>query len=149
MPEPDQPRPDAGPPGDEAPLPGWVVLAGVLVLTLLLTVWSAFLVPLRVGRVPLPLWLLPLVLMVTLAARAARVAGYAGAVLPAMTWLAVTWLGFAARRSEGDLVVPPTLSGYAYLFGGVLLWAAVVLRASAADRAGQAPPATPGRRSGR
>jgi hypothetical protein len=119
-----------------------VVLGIALVLVLLLTVWSAFLVPLHAGSTPVPLWLLPFAGMLAIGTVASRRLGLAGALAPALLWLAVGVLGFGSRTGGGDLVVPPSLSGYAYLFGGTVAWAAVVLRASAAER-GDAPAAMP------
>lgn len=42
-----------------------------------------------------------------------------GAVVPAVTWLAVMML-FSSRRPEGDAVVVPGLAGYVYMLGGTL-----------------------------
>ena len=141
------PRPDTPP--DDEPLPAAVVLGGAVLLTALLSIWAGFLVPLRVGDLPLPVWLVPLGAMLAVAVAAGRRIGLAGALAPALVWLSSsTFQG--AKRAEGDLVVPATLPGYAYLVGGLLLWAAVVLHASAASRPDPRPsPATPGRASGR
>lgn len=122
----------------EEPLPAPFVLGVALVLTALLSVWAAFLVPLRLGGVPLPAWLVPLAGMLAAASWAGRRVGPAGALVPAALWLAVSWLAFGSTRAEGDLVVPGSLSGYAYLFGGLVLWVVVVARASAATPGGGA-----------
>jgi hypothetical protein len=128
----------------DEPLPPLLLLAVVLALTLLLTVWAAFLVPLRLsGGLPLPLWLVPLGGMLALAAAAAHRVGLAGALAPALVWLALTMLVLAPERPEGDIVFPRTLSAYAYLYGGMLLWAVLVLRMSAAERTERVHPATP------
>lgn len=113
-----------------------VAVAVALVLTVLLTVWASFLVPLRLSGVPVPVWALPLAAMLAAAAWAGRRAGIAGTVLPAALWLVLSWLVFGSARAEGDLVVPGTTSGYAYLFGGLVLWVLVVARASAASPRG-------------
>jgi hypothetical protein len=118
------------PPPAEQPLPVRLVVAGAVVLTLLLSVWAAFLVPVRAGSVPVPVWLLPLAVMLALGAAAGRRAGMTGALLPALTWLVSSGLLLGTKRAEGDLVVPPTVSGVAYLFGGMVLWAVVVVRAA-------------------
>ena len=147
-PAPDEP---AAPDGDERPLPAGVVVAVVLWLTLLLSVWGAFLSPFRVGSVLVPLWLVPLAVMIALAWAAARRAGLWGALAPALLWLTITYPVFGVQRPEGDLVVPATTAGYAYLFGGAVPWLVVVARASADKRAGRparaaATPAEPARR---
>jgi len=121
------------PPPGEPPLPAWVVLLGVVVLTLLLSVWAAFLVPVRIHGFPVPFWLLPLAAMLGLALAAARRAGTGAAVLLGGLWGAVNVFGFGTTRTEGDLVVPGTPSGYAYLFGGFALWLAVIARAASAQ----------------
>jgi hypothetical protein len=128
VPEP-QPSPD-----DETPLVRGLLWAHLLVLTLLLTVWGGFLVPVHVGGFPAPVWLVPLAALLGLGVGASRELGLAGALVPALVWVALSWLVLGTMRSEGDLVVPPTVSGYAYLVGGLVAWAVVVLRASAADR---------------
>ncbi|MFC6576820.1 DUF6113 family protein [Planomonospora parontospora] len=45
--------------------------------------------------------------------------GRAGAMAPAAGWLAVTTLWLTARP-EGDLVIADDVSGYVYLYGGLL-----------------------------
>jgi hypothetical protein len=128
-------------PGAGLPAPVVVVLATAV--TVLLTLWAAFLVPLRLGSVPAPAWLVPLVAMLVVARAASRRAGLAGALLPGVAWLGLSWLVLGATRTEGDLVVPATASGYAYLFGGLLAWAALVTAASGADRRRRTAPAQP------
>lgn len=126
------------PDGDERPLPAAVVVAVALLLTALLSVWAAFLVPFRVGSVVVPLWLLPLVAMVAVARLASRRVGLWGALGPALLWLALSWLVLGTTRSEGDLVVPATATGYVYLCGGFVPWLVVVALASSSPR-GEAP----------
>ena len=53
------------------------------------------------------------------------VLGRAGAVAAAAGWVVVVLL-LAARRPEGDLVVPGSLSGYLWLLGGLVLAAACI-----------------------
>lgn len=122
-------------------LPSWALVGLALWFTVLLSVWAAFLVPLRVGSVPVPAWLAPLGLMVWLGRTAARRVGLWGALGPALAWLTLTWLVLGSRRGEGDLVIPGTAAGYAYLFGGFVPWLVVVALASAGRR--RHPPAQP------
>ena len=112
-------------------MPPWLAVLVAVLATLLLTVWAAFLVPLRLGGLPVPLWVVPLVVMLGVALLAGRVAGVLATVLPAALWFLLSWIFFGVVRSEGDLVVPGTTSGYAYLYGGALGWAAVVLGSAA------------------
>jgi hypothetical protein len=117
------------------------LLLGLLVLVLVLSVWAAFLVPLRVGATPAPVWVLPLVAGVAASWLAARRTGLlVVALVPAAAWMVLSWWYFARPRSEGDLVVPASVSGYAYLLGGTLAWAVVVLSTSSrqADRRAEA-----------
>ena len=110
------------PPVRPAPLVVRAVL-GVLVVVaaVALAVIECFLVPLRVGAVPLPLCV-PLAMAGN--AVLARLAGgltgrpLAG-VLPPVLWLAVV-LVLAAPRAEGDLIVPGTLTGLVFLFAGAV-----------------------------
>lgn len=135
----------AQPPDAQDALPSWVVVAVTAVLTALLSVWAAFLVPLRIGTVPVPVSLLLLASMAVLGVLAGRAAGWRAALLLALVWTCVT-LPLALIRREGDLVVQgiygSTLVGTLYLFGGTVLWAAVT---SAAHRRGrfEAAGATP------
>jgi Family of unknown function (DUF6113) len=101
----------------------------VLLLTVLTTVWGAFLVPLRVGTVPVPVSVVVAVVgNLALGIAGARVVGrWVGAVLPGLLWLALA-LVLGSKRSEGDLVVPAGAVGLAYLvLGAVAATAAVVL----------------------
>lgn len=134
-------------PGSAAGLPSWALVGLALWFTVLLSVWAAFLVPLRAGSVPVPAWIAPLGLMVWLGWTAARRVGLWGALGPALTWLTLTWLVLGSRRGEGDLVIPGTALGYAYLFGGFVPWLVVVALASAGRR--RHPPAQPRGQGGR
>jgi hypothetical protein len=93
----------------------------VVVAAVALAVIECFLVPLRVGTVPLPLCV-PLAMAgnVVLARLAGGLTGrpLAG-VLPPVLWLAVV-LVLAAPRAEGDLIVPGTLTGLVFLFAGAV-----------------------------
>lgn len=132
---------DAGQPA----LPAWLVVAVVLGLTALLSVWAGFLAPERIGRVLVPVWLVPLAVMLGLARAASRRVGLWGALGPALVWVALSWAGLGVQRPEGDLVLPGTGWAYVYLLTGFVLWLVVVALASAPRRR----PAQPQDRAGR
>ena len=92
----------------------------VLVLTLLCAVWGAFLVPLRVGGVPVPAAvLLSGTANVLLGLEGGRLYGRLGAVVPGVVWFAVV-ATLQSRRPEGDLVVTGTANGLALLLVGAV-----------------------------
>ena len=97
---------------------------------------ESFLVPLHVGRWPLPVSVLAAIVgNVVLARSIVRFTGERRvALLPPVLWLVVV-LVLSAPRPEGDLVVPGTLVGLAFLFGG-----------AAAGAFGAASTVVPGRR---
>ncbi len=92
----------------------------VLLLTLLLALWGAFLVPLRVGGVPVPVGVLIALTNVPLC----RVGGdllerRAGAAGPLLLWAAVAF-ALSTQRREGDLVITGGARGLAFLVVGLL-----------------------------
>lgn len=92
----------------------------VLLLALLLAVWGAFLVPLRLGGVPVPASVLVAAVgNVALGVAGGRLLGTAGALAPGALWVAVA-LTLGSRRAEGDLVVPGSAMGTAFLVVGAL-----------------------------
>ncbi len=96
----------------------------VLVLALLCAVWAAFLVPLRVAGVAVPVAVAIAVGMnVVLGTAGARLYGRLGAALPGGIWFAVV-AALQSRTAEGDLVVTGSLTGLALLLLGTV--AAVV-----------------------
>lgn len=100
---------------------GWLELVLVVLAALLLAVVECFLVPLRIGSVPMPVSV-PLALAgnVVLARLAARVSGRpVAAILPPLLWLGIV-LVLAGKRAEGDLVVPGTVTGLVFLLGGTV-----------------------------
>lgn len=118
-------------PARPAPLAVRLVLGVLVVLAAAaLAVIECFLVPLRIGTLPLPLCV-PLAMAgnVVLARLAGELTGrpLAG-VLPPALWLVVV-LVLAAPRAEGDLIVPGTLTGLVFLFGGVVAGAYGAARA--------------------
>ena len=124
---------DGAPAAPPAPPPLAVrVVLGVLVVLAAgaLAVIECFLVPLRIGTVPVPLCV-PLAMAgnVVLARLAGELTGrpLAG-VLPPALWLLVV-LVLAAPRAEGDLIVPGTLTGLVFLFAGVVAGAYGAARA--------------------
>lgn len=92
----------------------------VLVLALLLALWGAFLVPLRLGTVPVPV-----AVLVALVGNAAlgwcggRLYGRLGAAGPGLVWLGVA-LSLSTQRREGDLVVPGSTTGLLFLLVGAV-----------------------------
>jgi hypothetical protein len=103
----------------------------VLVLALLAAVWGAFLVPLRLASVPVPAAvLLACVANLVLGLVGGRLYGRLGAALPGVLWFVVA-AALQSRRPEGDLVVPPSLTGWAFLLLGSI---------SAAVPVGTTPP---------
>jgi hypothetical protein len=118
------------------------VAAGVLisVLAVGLALVEAFLVPLRVGRVPLPICVLLAVAgNVGLTKLAVRQTGSIGwGVLQPVLWLVVV-IVLSVPRAEGDLVVPGSLTGLVFLFAGAVAGAygvasEITRRAGAAAR---------------
>lgn len=84
-------------------MPAYVL---VVVLTVLEAVWAAFLVPLRVGGVLVPVSLVLAGPVTALLGRwGGRLLGRPGAAGVGAAWLLVALLA-GSRRSEGDLVVP-------------------------------------------
>ena len=113
----------------------------VLVLTVQLAVWGAFLVPLRVGGTAVPLGLLLALAPVPLCRAGGRLLGSRlGAAGPLVVWSVVA-IGLATQRREGDLVVSGSLLGLAFLALG-LLGGAVVVGAYRPDRARRPPGGT-------
>jgi hypothetical protein len=99
------------------------VAAGVLVAVLAvgLALVEAFLVPLRIGTVPLPVCV-PLAMAgnIVLAKLAARQTGsIAWGAVPPVLWLIVV-IVLSLPRAEGDLVVPGSLTGLVFLFAGAV-----------------------------
>jgi hypothetical protein len=106
----------------------------VLALALLLALWGAFLVPLKVGTVPVPVSvLLALVGNAALGWEGGRLYGRLGAAGPGLVWLAVA-LSLSTQRREGDLVVPGSVMGLLFLLVGAVA-SAVALGAARRRRA--------------
>ncbi len=98
----------------------------VLVLTAQLAVWGAFLVPLRVADVPVPVGLLLALATAPLCVAGGRLlGGRLGAAVPMVLWTVIA-LALSTRRREGDLVVTGGALGLAYLALGLLAAAVVV-----------------------
>ena len=92
----------------------------VLLLTLLLALWGAFLVPLRVAGTLVPVSLLLAGVGTLVVGRAGgRLAGATGALVPGLLWLAVA-VALSSRRAEGDVVVPGSPVGMLFLLSGAL-----------------------------
>ena len=98
----------------------YVSYALVLLLTVLLAVWGAFLVPLRYGTVPVPVsWLVAVAGNGLLGWYGGRLLGRPGALVPGVLWLGIA-LTLGSKRGEGDLVVPGTLVGLVFLLLGAV-----------------------------
>jgi hypothetical protein len=121
------------------------VLAGALVAVAAagLAVVECFLVPLRIGSVPLPI-VVPLAMAgnILLARLAGRQTGsVAGAALPPVLWLAAV-IVLSWPRAEGDVIVEGSLTGLVFLFAGAVAGAYGV----ASEITRRSRPAPPGRR---
>lgn len=136
MPEPEQPA------GAWTPLTTGLGVLLVVVLAVLLCLWGAFLVPLRIGTVRLPVSLLIAGAGNLLLGRAGeRLAGLPGLLVPAAVWIVLAVL-LGSRRTEGDLVVPGDVVGTLFLAVGTLGFAVAYAttagrRASPADAPGR------------
>ena len=118
------PRPDLS--REPAPAARWSpagragAYALVVVLAVLLALWGSFLVPFRVAGTLVPVsWVLALVGNVAIGRAAARLAGSAAVLPPALLWLLVAFT-LASRRAEGDVVVPGTVVGLGFLLLGAV-----------------------------
>jgi hypothetical protein len=99
------------------------VLAGVLVAVAAagLALVECFLVPLRIGSVPFPITiLLAMAGNILLARLAVRQTGsIAAGAVPVALWLIVV-IVLSLPRAEGDLIVPGSVTGLVFLFGGTV-----------------------------
>ena len=92
----------------------------VLLLTLLLALWGAFLVPLRIGSAPIPVGVLITLTNVPLCRVGGDLLGRrAGAAGPLVLWAAVAF-ALSTQRREGDLVITGGARGLAFLLVGLL-----------------------------
>jgi len=92
----------------------------LLVLTLLIAIWGAFLVPLRLGSVAVPLGLLLALAVVPLGLAGGRLLGHRlGVAGPVVVWLMVAAL-LSSQRREGDLVITNSALGVGFLLLGLL-----------------------------
>jgi hypothetical protein len=111
-------------PGAWSPAQRAWAFAVLVLLTLLLALWGAFLVPFRVGDTVVPVsWAVAAVGNLAVGRAGARLAGAAGALVPGGVWLVVV-VALSSQRSEGDLVVPGSVVGLVFLLTGVLASAA-------------------------
>lgn len=111
--------------------------AVVLLLTTLLAVWGAFLVPFRLGATPVPVsWVVAIVGNLAVGVAGGRLLGGYGAAVPGLLWLAIVTT-LAARSTEGDLVVAGTLVGSGFVPLGALASAATWFRVAARTQAGE------------
>ncbi len=129
------------PPGAGRPGLAYTVAAYtmVLVLAVLFAVWGAFLVPLRVGGIPVPLSVVIAVVgNVGLALAGTRIVGRRlGGLVPGLVWLLIAFT-FGTQSPGGDTVIRASGMGYAFLVFGIIAATAAL---------GLGP--TPGARTGR
>ena len=105
---------------DPSPVLTGVSIGLALVLTVLLAVWGAFLVPFRLGGTPVPVsWAIALGGNLLLGAWAGRLLGRAGAAVVGLLWLFLAFT-LGSTREEGDLVVPGDLLGLGFLLLGAV-----------------------------
>lgn len=114
----------AGPAAPPGPDPLVLRLAAgllIAVAAVALAVLECFLVPLRIGAAPFPITvLLAMAGNIALARLAGRWTGsVVGAAVPPVLWLLVV-IVLAVPRAEGDLIVPGSLTGLVFLFGGAV-----------------------------
>ena len=123
----------------------WIAFALVLVLTVLLCLWAAFLVPLRIGTVRVPVSLLVAGLGNVLLGRAGgRLLGMPGVLVPGVLWIGLAYL-LGTRRTEGDLVILGDTVGTLFLVVGALGFAAAYAMTSLRNEAPPTPRAPAGR----
>jgi len=92
----------------------------VLLLTVQLALWGAFLVPLRIGTTLVPVsWVIALVGNAVLGRAAGAEVGKPGIALAGGLWLVIGFL-LGSRRTEGDLVVPGSTEGLVFLLLGAV-----------------------------
>lgn len=141
LPAPAEPPAPAPPDRAADPLAARVA-AGVLIslFSVGLALVEAFLVPLRVGTVPLPICvLLAVAANVVLTKLAVRQTGsVVVGVLQPVLWLLVVVV-LSLPRAEGDLIVPGSATGLVFLFAGAVAGAygvasEITRRAGAAAR---------------
>lgn len=128
--------PVAGPPGLAYTVAAYTV---VLVLAVLFAVWGSFLVPLRLGGVPVPLCVvLAVVGNAGLGLAGTRIVGSRlGGLVPGLVWLFITFT-FGSQSPGGDTVIRASVMGYAFLvFGIIAATAALGVRPSPGARTGR------------
>jgi len=98
---------------------GWYVV--LLMLGVLVSLVGAFLIPLHVGRMLLPVSIaIAIGGTIALVVLGARMTGSrTGAALPWVSWLVVAFALSSAGRG-GDIVVTGDVVGYGYLLGGAI-----------------------------
>jgi hypothetical protein len=121
-----------------------LAFALVLVLGVELACWESFFVPARPLGLPLPLSALAAVVgnLVVGTAGARVLRSVAGAVVPGLLWLGVA-LTFGTGTAAGDVVVPETGRGIAFLIAGAAAAAAAVAMSAPNARSAPKPGATP------
>jgi len=95
-------------------------LALIGLLTVLLGLWGAFLIPFRIASVLVPLsWVVALVGNTALGVAAGRLGGKPAIVVAGGLWLALAFV-LGGRRPEGDLIVTGSTIGLGFLLLGAV-----------------------------
>ena len=129
-------EPEDGAPGAWSTSERAWAYALLVLLTVLLALWGAFLVPFRVGGTLVPVsWAVAVVGNLAVGRAGARLAGSTGAVVPGVLWLGLVFT-LSSRRAEGDLVVPGTTVGLVFLLAGAVASAVAYGLAVLRPRAG-------------
>ena len=117
----------------------WAAYALVLVLAVLLAVWGAFLVPLRIGGTAVPVcWAVAVVGNGLLGWYGGQLLGRLGAAGPGVLWLVVA-LTLGSKRGEGDLIVPGSTTGLVFLLVGAVASAVAYGATSPGAPTGRSP----------
>lgn len=115
----------------------------VLLLTALLAVWGAFLVPFRVGATLVPVsWAVAVAGNLLVGRAGGRLVGRLGAGLTGVLWLGIAFT-LGSKRAEGDLVVPGSVTGLVFLLAGGVASAVAYARATPLPASGRTPAGGP------
>jgi peptidoglycan/LPS O-acetylase OafA/YrhL len=121
--------------GDRLRVPAFVL---AVLLTVLLALWGAFLVPFRIGGTLVPVsWLLAGTGNYLLGRWSGQLLGRRGAGTVGLLWFALAFT-LGSTRDEGDLVVTGDLPGLVFLLAGGVA-SAVAFGTTPREPAGRSP----------